>query len=188
MTGTVIRRVRLHEWREVRALRLEAVSDPDAAIAFLTSRADELARDEEFWRARTAGAAVGETGAQFVAVVDDRWVGSATALYREPGSRDHLGREVDVARVDIVGVYVAAAHRGAGLVAGLFDAAGGWAREIGATELILDVHTENARAQAAYRRAGFVPTGVLFTSSIGPELEMRRALEPLPDDGARVLP
>ena len=35
MTADVrVRRVRLHEWREVRDLRIDAVSDPNAAIAF----------------------------------------------------------------------------------------------------------------------------------------------------------
>ncbi|GAA3624915.1 hypothetical protein GCM10022200_04010 [Microbacterium awajiense] len=68
MTGSVsVRRVRLHEWRQVRALRIEAVSDPDAGIAFLSTRDEELARDEAFWRDRTAGAALGFNAAQFVA-------------------------------------------------------------------------------------------------------------------------
>lgn len=174
-TGPNVRRVRLHEWARVRDLRLEAVADPAAAIAFLTTSAEEAGRDEAFWRQRTAGAALGEDAAQFVADLGDRWVGTVTALLREPGPRDHLDRVIVEARVDIVGVYVAPSHRGTGALAALLDAAAQWALAQGVDALTLDVHVDNARAQAAYRKAGFAPTGVRFTSSIGPEIEMRRA-------------
>lgn len=177
MTEAVtVRRIRVQEWREVRALRLEAVGDPLAAIAFLSTRADELAHDDAFWQERTAGGALGETAAQFVAVTGDRWVGTATVLLRKPGMRDHLDREVSRPRADVVGVYVAADWRGRGVIPLLFDAAAGWALERGVGELTLDVHVDNHRAQAAYRKAGFTPTGTTFTSTIGPELEMRRTL------------
>ncbi len=171
-----VRRVRLHEWREVRDLRIEAVGDPDASIAFLTTTAEELARGDDFWRARTAGAAMGESGAQFVAIVDEAWVGSATVLLREPGSRNHLGEVVAVRRADVVGVYLSPAHRGRGILGELFAAVAEWSSAQGVDALMLDVHTENARARAAYGRIGFTPTGVTFTSVIGPELEMRRPL------------
>lgn len=179
MTGSPaaaeVRRVRLHEWLAVRDLRREAVSDPDAAIAFLTTPAEELARDEAFWRERTAGAALGDDAAQFVADAGDRWVGTATVLLRRAGDRDHLDQEIAVDRADVVGVYVSPSHRGTGLIGALLDAVGTWASARGADALTLDVHADNARAQAAYRRAGFSPTGVTFTSSIGPEIEMRRS-------------
>ncbi|WP_298942501.1 GNAT family N-acetyltransferase [uncultured Microbacterium sp.] len=177
MTAAVrVRRVRLHEWREVRDLRIEAVSDPDAAIAFLTSRAEELARDEAFWRERTAGAALSDEAAQFVAEVDEEWVASATVLLRDAGARDHLDRIVADRRIDVVGVFVAPHHRGTGILAKLFDAAVGWATAHGANDLFLDVHADNSRAQAAYRKNGFLPTGVTFTSVIGAEIEMRRPI------------
>ena len=44
-------------------------------------------------------------------------------------------------------------------------------------QLALGVHRDNARAQGAYRRAGFAPSGVTFTGSIGPEIEMVRPRE-----------
>lgn len=169
-----VRRIRLHEWREARDLRIDAVSDPDAAIAFLSTRDEELVRDETFWRARAAGGALGENAAQFVAVVDGAWIGTATVLLRDAGTLDHLGRVVDARRADIVGVFVHAEHRGTGILSLLFDAAARWATSHGADALTLDVHEDNARAQAAYRKLGFAPTGVRFTSVIGPEIEMRR--------------
>lgn len=177
MTGAVtVRRVRLHEWREVRDLRIEAVSDPAAAIAFLSTRDQELTRDDAFWQRRAADASLGEQAAQFIAAIGDRWVGTATVLLREPGTRNHLGHEVTESRAEVVGVYVAPEHRGTGIPDLLFDEIGAWVAERAIDALHLDVHAENARAQAAYRRAGFVPTGATFTSTIGPEIEMRRAL------------
>lgn len=177
MTSSVtVRRVLLHEWERVRDLRLEAVSDPDAAIAFLSTRDEELARDESFWRERAAGAALGDNAAQFVAVDIDRWVGTATVLLRDGGTQDHHDRDVVTPRADIVGVYLAPSHRGVGVLARMLDAASSWAEHRGANALTLDVHLENARAQAAYRAAGFTSTGVTFTSTIGPEIEMRRPI------------
>ena len=170
------RRVRLHEWSAVRDLRLEAVGDPDAGIAFLTTAAEELARDESFWRQRTAGAALGENAAQFVADAGDRWVGTMTVLLRESGTRDHLDRHVVAPRADVVGVYVSPSHRGTGVLRSLLDEAAAWASGRGADALTLDVHVDNARAQSAYRKAGFAPTGIAFTSSIGPEIEMSRPI------------
>jgi len=178
MTGPSVRRVRLHEWAEVRALRLEAVGDPDASIAFLTTPDEELARDEAFWRERAAGGALGENSAQFIAESDGRWVGTATVLIRQVGARDHLDRVIERLRADIVGVYLSPDHRGVGVLGLLFDAAQGWVAGRGIDELTLDVHVDNARAQAAYRKAGCEPTGLRFTSAIGPELEMRWPLPP----------
>jgi len=62
-----VRRVRIAEWRELRDLRIEAVGDPTASIAFLTTADEERARDESFWRERAAGAAIGAYAAQFIA-------------------------------------------------------------------------------------------------------------------------
>ncbi|AZC13944.1 MULTISPECIES: GNAT family N-acetyltransferase [unclassified Microbacterium] len=171
-----VRRVRLHEWAEIRDLRMAAVSDPDASLAFLTTVEQERERDDAAWRDRAAGAALGDDAAQFVAVDGGSWVGSVTVLLREAGDRDHLGRGVEAPRADVVGVFIAPAARGAGLLERLIEAAAVWAAEHGADALTLDVHRDNARARAAYRRIGFVPTGVEFTSVIGPEIEMRKSL------------
>jgi len=173
----VVRRIRLHEWAEVRDLRIRATGDPDAALAFLTNHDEELARPDSFWRERTAGGSLGENAAQFVAVTSGRWVGTATVLLRALGDTDHLGRALTAPRADIVGVYIDPGHRGQGLLGELLDAASAWAGAGGHDVLTLDVHRDNMRAQRAYARLGFTPTGITFESSIGPELEMRRAIE-----------
>ena len=173
-----VRRVRLHEWAAVRELRIRATGDPDAPLAFLTSQADELARDDSFWRDRTAGGALGENGAQFVAVTrGDRWIGTATVLLRAVGETDHLGRVLSYPRADIVGVYIDPAHRGQGVLSDLVDAVSVWVGARGHKALTLDVHRDNVRAQRAYARLGFARTGVGFVSAIGPEIEMERAIE-----------
>ncbi|NIJ35626.1 ribosomal protein S18 acetylase RimI-like enzyme [Sphingopyxis panaciterrae] len=55
-------------------------------------------------------------------------------------------------------LYVGEAARGTGLAAALMDWGIGWARAR-ASILYLSVFTENARAQAFYRRYGFVDVG-----------------------------
>lgn len=179
MTSRVeVRRIRLHEWADVRDIRLRAVSDPDAAIAFLSTIEQERAREDDFWRRRTIEASMGENSAQFAGVAPEGWVATASVLLREPGATDHLGTEVTEIRADVVGVYVAPSHRGSGLLARLFAAAEEWARAAGVDALTLDVHRDNVRARSAYERLGFIPTGEVFTSTIGPELQMRRAIVP----------
>lgn len=160
----------------MRALRLESTGDPDAAIAFLERPDDVAARPDDFWRERAHAAAESETAAQFVAVADGDWVGSLSVLIRATGQTDHLGRYVDDRRADVVGVYVNPAHRGSGAVDLLLVAAAEWAAGHGLRRLTLDVHRDNPRAQGAYRRFGFIPTGETFSSIIGPEIEMARPL------------
>jgi RimJ/RimL family protein N-acetyltransferase len=175
-SGISVRRIRADEWRAVRALRLEATADPDAGIAFL-ERHDEVAtRPDEFWKERALGAAEGEVAAQLVAVADGEWVGSLSILIRATGQVDHLGRFLDDRRAFVVGVYVRPADRGSGAIDLLLAAAAEWAAGLGVDRLHLDVHRDNLRAQAAYRRAGFEPTGETLTGPIGPEIVMVRRL------------
>jgi ribosomal protein S18 acetylase RimI-like enzyme len=171
----VVRRVRAAEWREIRDLRIDAVGDPAASIAFLSTVDQERAHDEAFWRERAAGASLSDEAAQFIADDEGRWVGTVTVLLRAAGTADHLGRPVADARADVVGVYVAPSQRGSGVLGRLVDAAAAWAADRGADQLTLDVHVDNHRAQGAYRKLGFAATGETFTSVIGPEMIMVRA-------------
>jgi GNAT superfamily N-acetyltransferase len=172
----IVRRIRRDEWQQVRRLRLEALQDPDAGIAFLDDYADASARTDDHWIARTENAAAGDGAAQFVAVDEDgEWVGTVTVLVRSPGSTDHLDRDVTQKRADVVGVYVRPGKRGDGTIDRLLAAATEWATVVGVESITLDVHAENLRAQGAYRRAGFEPTGETLTGPIGPEIVMARA-------------
>ena len=172
-----IRRIRADEWQAVRALRLEATADPDAAIAFLERHDDVAARTEEFWQERAQTAAESETVAQFVALAEDEWIGSLTVLVRATGQTDSLGRVMDDRTAFVVGVYVRPGRRGSGAVDGLLNAAAEWVAAQGLRRVHLDVHRDNLRAQAAYRRSGFEPTGETLTGPIGVEIVMARDLD-----------
>jgi len=171
-----VRRIVRDEWRLVRALRLEATADPDASIAFVGTHAETAAHDEAFWRDRTRNAADSDTTAQFVAEANGDAIGSLTVLIRATGQSDHLGRIVDDRRAFVVGVWVRPIHRGSGAIDALVAAAAEFAIGQGLRELTLDVHRDNHRAQGAYRRVGFEPTGETLTGPIGPEIVMARPL------------
>lgn len=160
----------------MRAIRLEALGDPAAGIAFLETRAQADARPAAFWQERAAAAALSEATAQFIAEAGRDWVGTLTVLRPEPGSIDYFGRPARAGRALVVAVYVRPSHRGGGAIDALMHAAAQWAIAAGERELQLDVHQDNPRARHAYERLGFVATG---RSSVGPngvEVEMVRGL------------
>ena len=163
----------------LREFRLRALQDPAAPIAFLTSYDEEAARPDEFWIDRAAGAARGEVVTQVLAFRDAAPVGSVTGLLEEPGGPDWAGRPIEVRQVHVVGVFVAPEARGAGLLGRLVEQVVAWGQDRGAERARLYVHTDNARAEAAYRKLGFELTGVTAEVPSGVEREMvRGALRP----------
>ncbi|MEV7322565.1 GNAT family N-acetyltransferase [Streptomyces sp. NPDC093970] len=159
----VVRAIRADEWEAVKRLRLVALRDPVARIAFLETYEDAVDRPDSFYRERAERSAAEPSGArQFVAeAADGVWVGSLTVLVEEAGSTDWAGVPVERRQGHVVGVFVRPEHRGTGLIDALFDAGVDWAWEQGAERVRLLVHEGNPRAQGAYRRAGFVPSGVV---------------------------
>jgi RimJ/RimL family protein N-acetyltransferase len=172
-----LQRVAAAQWQAVRDLRLAALRDPAAPLAFLTTYDDEAARPDTFWQDRTRGAASGGAVAQYV-VADDagQWVGTATGLFETPGATDFAGRDVDRPQVHVVGVWLHPDHRGRGLIQRAIDAVAAWGEEYAAERVRLYVHADNARARAAYAKAGLEPTGVTAETPAGTEVEMARAL------------
>ncbi|MBN9158696.1 GNAT family N-acetyltransferase [Microbacterium sp.] len=163
------RRVEAGEWQQVRELRLRALRDPIAALAFLDTYENASAQPDEFWQHRTAQAAEGGPNGQFVTIAEDgAWSGSATVI----GSRDAAESAL------VVGVYVADGHRGAGAIEALLDECAAWAAEGGFTGLTLEVHVDNHRAQAAYERCGFTRTGEITELENGQEYVMVRPVVP----------
>ena len=75
-------------------------------------------------------------------------------------------------------MYVADGHRGEGAIETLLDECAVWSAERGFTELTLEVHVDNVRAQAAYERCGFVRTGQITELENGREYVMVRPLVP----------
>ncbi|MFI9777618.1 GNAT family N-acetyltransferase [Streptomyces sp. NPDC051956] len=157
----VVRPVRSQEWEAVREIRLASLRDPAAPIAFLETYETALARPEELWRERAGRFELDGSARQFVAEgVDGRWWGSVTVLVEEAGAPLAFGETSDVRQAHLVGVYVRPEHRASGVTEALFLAAVEWARSLEGLERVrLYVHEDNARAQAFYRRFGFVPTG-----------------------------
>lgn len=176
MTYT-IRRVRPADWSAVKALRLQALQDPVAHVAFLDTYEAAAARPDEFWEERAAGAAEGETVTQLLAETEaGDLVGMLTLLVTREGDADYTQTVVDVDQAAVVGVFVAAEHRGAGLIDRLIEDGAAWALGVGAHRLRLHVHSDNPRAQAAYRRSAFADTGRLLDLGHGDEVEMDRPL------------
>ncbi|MDM4719611.1 GNAT family N-acetyltransferase [Micromonospora sp. WMMA1363] len=160
----VVRRIEPGEWRQLHALRLEALRD--SPTAFGTTYADTAALSDEVRRQQAASNATSPTSATFIAATEyGRWVGMASSapLEEVPG------------HAHIHGVYVAPAHRGqeAGLATRLMDVAIRWTRDnTDAAWLTLGVHEDNTRAQAFYRRIGFTETGKVVPYPLDPSMNL----------------
>jgi RimJ/RimL family protein N-acetyltransferase len=174
----VIRGSRADEWPKAKELRLEALRDEAAPIAFLETYEDALAQPDAFWQGRAEGAAAGVAVKGFVAEDrDGRWVGTVTLLIERPGGDAVFATAAPRApQGHLVGVYIRPEARGAGLGEKLFAAALDWAfalEEPWLERVRLFVHERNGRAEALYRKCGFVRTGVTVPADVGGvEIEM----------------
>ncbi|MGW7366308.1 GNAT family N-acetyltransferase [Streptomyces sp. NPDC054841] len=158
----VMRPVRADEWEKCREIRLAALRDPAAPVAFLETYEDAAARPDSFWQERTARA-TGDEVHQFVAEAPDgTWSGTITVLVERPGGDIRFGEPARVDQTHVVGVFVRPEARGAGLADALFRAGVAWSWGLGGAPIQrvrLYVDERNPRAAAFYRRFGFVPTG-----------------------------
>ncbi|WP_406452745.1 GNAT family N-acetyltransferase [Streptomyces sp. NBC_00876] len=161
----VIRPVRADEWQQAKELRLTALQDPAAPVAFLETYENCLERTDEFWRERTTGASEEGAGGvrQFIAEAPDgSWAGTVSVLIERPDGGVVFGEGASVHQAHMVGVFVRPEARGRGLIEELFRAGMEWAWSLGEPlieRVRLYVHEDNPRAAAAYRRIGFTPTG-----------------------------
>ncbi|MER5942046.1 GNAT family N-acetyltransferase [Streptomyces sp. NPDC001928] len=167
----VIRSIRADEWPAAKELRLAALQDPIAPLAFLETYDQAAARPDSFWQERAAQACEGADGVQQIIAEgpDGAWVGTLTVLVEEPGTTDWAGFAVERKQGHLVGVFVRPEERGSGLTDVLFDAALEWAWSRGAERVRLIVHEENGRAQRFYRKVGFEPSGVIVPLGEGAE-------------------
>ncbi|MEU7008302.1 GNAT family N-acetyltransferase [Streptomyces sp. NPDC046332] len=159
-----IRVIRADEWEKTRELRLAALQDPVAKIAFLDSPEAAAARPDAFWQERAEGASESGTSVrQFVAEAPDgSWVGTISVLVERPSDEVRFGEAAKVDQTHIVGVYVRPEARGTGVIDALFRAGVEWSWSLPepvVRRVRLYVHEDNARAAAFYRRFGFVATG-----------------------------
>jgi ribosomal protein S18 acetylase RimI-like enzyme len=169
--GITIRRVRADEGPRMRELRLQALADPVASIAFLETTEQALARPDSEWQERAERNATAADQAGFVALAGEEFVGSVIVITRRAGEPDYFERMPTVDTATLVGVYVSPTVRGRGVIDALVQAAAEWARGAGYPELTLDVHERNVVAIATYRRAGFDVVGE-FIGDDGREIAM----------------
>ncbi|MFG2354166.1 GNAT family N-acetyltransferase [Streptomyces sp. NPDC048521] len=176
----VIRAIRPDEWTSVKQLRLDALRDPVAPIAFLETYEEAVAEPDAFWQERATRSGEGShTARQFIAEAPDgTWAGTVTVLVEEAGTEDWAGYPIERRQGHVVGVFVRPEHRGTGLIKALFDAGVEWAWQQGVERVRLLVHADNARAQGAYRKVGFGPSGfVVAFSKDAAENELEFVLE-----------
>jgi ribosomal protein S18 acetylase RimI-like enzyme len=86
-------------------------------------------------------------------------------------------------RAHLLGMWVDPSYRGRGLATALLDHAVGWARDRGASEMVLWVADHNTTARRLYERAGFVATSdrqPLPSNPALPESMLRLDLAPGP--------
>ncbi|MEU3704031.1 GNAT family N-acetyltransferase [Streptomyces anulatus] len=179
----VMRAARADEWPQVRQLRLDALKDPAAPVAFLESYEEAVAKPDAFWRERASAAAEDGGGRvrQFVAESPEGvWVGSVTVLVESPQDDVRFGEAAAVDQAHLVGVFVRPEVRGTGVTDALFREAVAWAWSLSSPRLErvrLYVHEKNPRAAAFYRRFGFVPSGQRIPAPGGRgELELEYVL------------
>ncbi|RBM23605.1 GNAT family N-acetyltransferase [Streptomyces sp. PT12] len=146
-----IRQTRRADWDKLRRLRLAALQDPVAPVAFYEPYEEAVRLTRGDWERRASGGRqvtfIGETER-------GEWGGMVGAYLR-------LG----IAHV--IGVYMLPEHRGTGLARQLMEAAIDWA---GGHEVRLRVHQNNPRAARFYASLGFEPTGDRDTDPRDPAL------------------
>ncbi|MFI1965938.1 GNAT family N-acetyltransferase [Streptomyces pathocidini] len=179
--GYRIRTVRADDWPALKELRLAALSDPVARVAFVSTYEDSSAQADEFWRGRATPIVEGGNATSLIAADrDGRWV-AMLALLDETGDRavqDESGDGGAPQQMHVVSVYVRPEHRGTGVAERLFRAAVDWSWENTEAERVgLWVHSDNVRARAFYRRIGFAETGETMAFPTRPdELEYEMVL------------
>ena len=158
--------MRADEWRELRALRLDALAN--APGAFVVTHAEALAYPDERWHEHARRGASAETPHFVAAAGDGRFLGMAVGL----PTRE---REDTAA---LVAMYVRPEARRNGIGEALVERVLAWARERGFALVELGVAEGNDAAARLYARCGFVPTGETHRyENAGFEVDVRMARE-----------
>ncbi|MDQ1037210.1 GNAT superfamily N-acetyltransferase [Streptomyces sp. V3I8] len=158
----VFRSIQADEWPAVKEIRLASLQDPVADVAFLDTFENASGQPDRFWQDRAAGAAEGVLERQQIVAEEagGRWVGTLVVLVEEPGAVGALGVVSDVRQGHFVGVFVRPEARGQGLTERLFASGLRWAWDVAGVDRVrLFVDERNGRAEAFYRKFGFLPTG-----------------------------
>jgi ribosomal protein S18 acetylase RimI-like enzyme len=137
-----LRRISIDEWHLFRELRLLALEE--AAYAFSSKLADwqGVGDTEDRWRGR-----VGDVPLNIIAEYRGVRAGMVSGTAPMDGA------------VELKSLWVAPFARGHGVGDALVQAVVRWAREQGVVRVDLEVFVGNERAEALYRRNGFVEGG-----------------------------
>jgi GNAT superfamily N-acetyltransferase len=161
-----VRRTVQDDWEQFRALRLEMLADTPMGFGERLETAQ--ARTEPEWRIRADRQS--DDNIRFAAITSDgEWIGTMGGYVEHK-----IGGPV------LYGVYVTPRFRGGafGVTDALMSAVEDWAA-VRSPTIWLDVHADNHRAQAAYAKRGYVPTGKTLPYELDPaetELEMIKRL------------
>jgi len=140
-----VRPIRPSDWKLLKAIRLEALTDsPDA---FCTTYEEASDYDDSVWIDRASVEPAAGTSISVLAFDGAETVGLAVGIL------------CDEAVLDVVSVFVSPRHRGTPTAEELMTAVETWGAERGAARAVLDVEARNQRAGAFYARLGYVPTG-----------------------------
>lgn len=145
MDDMEIRRIDATEWEALRALRLEALQDSPRSYG--STYAVEVTHADSVWQERASAGAAGLDEVAVAAVAAGQWIGMARGYLEAPVA--HL-----------IAVYVRPDWRRRGIGQAVSQAVVAWARERGASEVLLSVSDWNVGARRVYERIGFAPTGV----------------------------
>jgi ribosomal protein S18 acetylase RimI-like enzyme len=175
-----IRPLQPGDWAALREARLAALAESPGA--FFSTLEAEQAFDEQEWRRRLAHDAY--FGA-WAAGPEPGLTGMVAAFpERRPDGQDARPAAGD-ATWHLVAMWVSPARRGQGIADRLVAAVCDLARAEGAARVALWVADANHRAQAAYRRLGFRPSGergILRAGQGGqPDLREARMIRDLRD-------
>jgi GNAT superfamily N-acetyltransferase len=156
-------------------IRPASVDDVDAlADVYVSSAGHHAALDPDFYAVPDRDAVVGHLRdrlkqeddadvVRLVAELDGTVVGSADVELRSPSPASMLRPE----RAASIGMAVLEDRRGVGIGSRLVEAAEAWARERGATLMMLDASAANVDALRFYEhRHGYRLRGVLLTKQI----------------------
>ena len=142
-----LRRLKSHEWRAYRDVRLRALRD--APESFGSTLEAEEARSDAAWEERVSSRASAPSDLPLVIEDKERFVGLAWGRINPA--------EPDTAR--LFQMWVAPTHRAAGHGIAMLRAVMDWARDSGARRLVLQVTCGNEAAERLYEGAGFVEVG-----------------------------
>ncbi|MDK1476242.1 GNAT family N-acetyltransferase [Streptomyces sp. 549] len=141
-----VRTVGEHEWRQLRELRLAALADPVAPLAFFTPYVTAVGYSDAEWQQRAREGQGSDVGATFVGV-DTSAAGAWAGM---------VGVRLEEQQALLAGVYVRPEHRGGPLAGLMFDAAAEWCwQHTSLKRLVLHVHEDNVRAERFYLSRGF---------------------------------